>query len=690
MTVDFLTAHMQAFMEKKPADVESAALRSLKPGFVVQPRYESVPGFEVPLELRVVTLWGRARVAVWWWGWDAAGQRNERNVWFVRRPAQRGELGTADHWEAVHQYGPAQADHAFEGALQVFRQNIHTIVAGAEAIAAAVGAPFLRSDFFVGSPRWGPRLNEVAYGSGIDLVDRMEDGSGRLIDDSLAIAQVLVEGFSLCCRRSGPERFLAQLGVRGHSYSDMIVSPQPPTIWVGAELQQQNAEARIQRHTQTSRQRTSPIMHEQPQQQQAENTISALACAQSPRPVSRRSMLGVPEQEHQLSATLHSMPTPQAPRALSQDARHQQPQRCVSPMHQRQYVFRQPSPLHQRALTRARPSGPEATAVAAVQQPELLSPLCRRELLPPTPSSPAMSPSTAMTPGLPRRCEQALCRDGVSPNRGRLGSTTPLPRGRVERSYSPLLSSRGLEPSSACSFALVPPWPCTSFDSKQEEAMGSSRTLWPGPAATRRSLKRGKSGENCYEQACRVHEDMQEVMRMVEQLKPSKASASSPRAPRSCQQASTCLPLKIVHDANCEPAPCSRDYLETLWTSSWNRQLDSHRDSENLSSSRRASPHPRASAWTDTFLPEEQSHETDPDKLLASPARTMSSPGVVPGVEAALGDLKKTSRVLADALRSLKRSRRGLKEEDQLKQGASGKGNAGGRPRNEPRDRCGA
>ncbi|CAK0800958.1 unnamed protein product, partial [Prorocentrum cordatum] len=44
------------------------ALRSLVPGFIAQPRYRSCLDFGHPLEMRVVTLWGKARVGVWWWG----------------------------------------------------------------------------------------------------------------------------------------------------------------------------------------------------------------------------------------------------------------------------------------------------------------------------------------------------------------------------------------------------------------------------------------------------------------------------------------------------------------------------------------------------------------------------------------------------------------------------------------------
>lgn len=54
------------------------------------------------------------------------------------------------------------------------------------------------SDFFVGNSKWGVRLNEVAYGSGLDYRRRgaasKPMGSawvGGLMDDGPAIAEIL-------------------------------------------------------------------------------------------------------------------------------------------------------------------------------------------------------------------------------------------------------------------------------------------------------------------------------------------------------------------------------------------------------------------------------------------------------------------------------------------------------------------
>lgn len=51
--------HMTKFLDQQAADCESEALQSVTPGFIVQPRYRSCVEFGLPLEIRVVTLWGR-------------------------------------------------------------------------------------------------------------------------------------------------------------------------------------------------------------------------------------------------------------------------------------------------------------------------------------------------------------------------------------------------------------------------------------------------------------------------------------------------------------------------------------------------------------------------------------------------------------------------------------------------------
>jgi len=225
--IQAIVTQMRRFTQERADAQESAALRSLRPGFIAQSKYDAVAGFESPLELRVVALWGKARVAVWWWGREAH-EHPERSVWFVRRPIEKGKLRNEDFWEPIDR-NPLPTP-SFNKAVELFNRDISAIAATAEAIAVAVGAPFLRSDFFVGSEQWGVRLNEVAYGSGIDYLNRAGDGSGRIVDDAPIIAQILQEGFARCRTRLPPQHFLGKLGAKGTTYADLTVSPLPPHL----------------------------------------------------------------------------------------------------------------------------------------------------------------------------------------------------------------------------------------------------------------------------------------------------------------------------------------------------------------------------------------------------------------------------------------------------------------------------
>lgn len=227
--VQYITQHVCQYMGMRAGSHESVAMQDLRPGFLAQPKYQSVVGFEAPLELRVIVLWGKARLAVWWWGRNVGGpgENPARNAWLVRRPLLPGRLSEDDPWEAIHQH--SGNNPGFEKALTLFERHIGSIAATAEAIAVAVGAPFLRSDFFVGSPTWGVRLNEVAYGCGCDYRNLTPDGS-RIVDDGPTVAQILQEGLRYCRKRASPEYFLSRLGVRGHSYAHSIVFPLLPAL----------------------------------------------------------------------------------------------------------------------------------------------------------------------------------------------------------------------------------------------------------------------------------------------------------------------------------------------------------------------------------------------------------------------------------------------------------------------------
>eukprot|EP00928_Gymnodinium_smaydae_P053424 TRINITY_DN37415_c0_g1_i1.p1 TRINITY_DN37415_c0_g1~~TRINITY_DN37415_c0_g1_i1.p1 ORF type:complete len:658 (-),score=132.19 TRINITY_DN37415_c0_g1_i1:120-2015(-) len=229
MTVDYLTSHIEQHLQEKAGDHESEALRSLVPGFLAQPKYQSCIGFKTPMELRVIALWGKVRLALWWWGRGGAPDEfPNRNAWLVRRPADAGQLSNEDSWELIHEHSGTNC--GFDRAIELFRKHISAIAQTAEALAVAVGAPFLRADFFVGSARWGVRLNEVAYGCGVDYRNRVPgDWEGRIVDDAPAIAHILQAGMAACTTRYPPEHFLAPLGIEGKSYEDMTLEPMSPS-----------------------------------------------------------------------------------------------------------------------------------------------------------------------------------------------------------------------------------------------------------------------------------------------------------------------------------------------------------------------------------------------------------------------------------------------------------------------------
>jgi len=219
--VSFVTQHMQEYMCRKAGVHESMAMRSLHPGFIGQPKYKSVVGFETPLELRVIVLWGKARLAVWWWGRsDSPGEQPNRNAWLVRRPRVVGEISNDDDWQVIHNH--LGHNPGFDKALELFERHISAMAVTAEAVAGAFGAPFLRIDFFVGNPRWGIRLNEVAYGCGCDYRNITEDGI--VYNDAQAVAQIIAEGMRVSRQSYPPEHFLAKLGMFGPTYGQSSIS----------------------------------------------------------------------------------------------------------------------------------------------------------------------------------------------------------------------------------------------------------------------------------------------------------------------------------------------------------------------------------------------------------------------------------------------------------------------------------
>jgi len=225
-TICQLEKHMRKFIETSANKQESLALQSLKPGFIGQPKYKSIVGFRAPLELKVCALWGKARCGVWWWGTRMAGpaQIPHRNLWIVRDPVVPGELSENDGWEVLHNHPGGNA--GWEQAVKLFKRHMPDMAALTETLAAALGTPFLRADFFVGSSKWGVRLNEVAYGCGLEYRNFLRENGGiKVIDDKPAMSEILRQGMALCHRRLPPHHFLYMLGVQGEAYENTAVMP---------------------------------------------------------------------------------------------------------------------------------------------------------------------------------------------------------------------------------------------------------------------------------------------------------------------------------------------------------------------------------------------------------------------------------------------------------------------------------
>mmetsp|Transcript_40847 Transcript_40847/g.107222 ORF Transcript_40847/g.107222 Transcript_40847/m.107222 type:complete len:294 (+) Transcript_40847:557-1438(+) len=101
-------------------------------------------------------------------------------------------------WRVVSRHPGGNRGYA--EALRLFTEGLPVMALMSEAVATAVGAPFLRSDFFVGSAEFGIRLNEVAYGSSAHLMDCEAD----------KLAAILQQGYKVC-KRAGSEVFEKQL-----------------------------------------------------------------------------------------------------------------------------------------------------------------------------------------------------------------------------------------------------------------------------------------------------------------------------------------------------------------------------------------------------------------------------------------------------------------------------------------------
>merc|ERR1712048_1406564 len=154
---------------------------------------------------------GKARLGVWWWGRSGGAGKTQRTSWISLRSRSGQSQNDSDEWEVVHEH--SGTNDGFNKALDLLKQSMPVMAAIAETISKAIGAPFLRSDFFVGSEQWGIRLNEVAYGSGVDY-RRLKAGCPKSVDDAPAIAQILQKGLEVCQRLS-PDEFLPKVGAYG-------------------------------------------------------------------------------------------------------------------------------------------------------------------------------------------------------------------------------------------------------------------------------------------------------------------------------------------------------------------------------------------------------------------------------------------------------------------------------------------
>lgn len=233
ITIQSLERHIKQYWSHPRALEENGTLvqptfRTLRPGFLLQPKYESLVAFPTALELRAIALWGKVRLGVWWWGaFDGPCPKvAHRNTWIVRRQVRHCRLSDDDTWEVLHQH--SGDNPGFDAAHKILLHHMPAIARMTERLSTVVGAPFLRVDFFVGSPQWGLRLNSVAFAPAVDLRRKGKPWSGQakcppLIDDAPAMAQILMRGMQEVKERKPSMHFLSKLGVRGNTYDDMTV-----------------------------------------------------------------------------------------------------------------------------------------------------------------------------------------------------------------------------------------------------------------------------------------------------------------------------------------------------------------------------------------------------------------------------------------------------------------------------------
>lgn len=196
----YMVHHMRESLGTDVSDMESEALQAVQRGVVVQERF-SAPTIaqylqsegSIPLEVRVQTIWGKAFMGVF----HSFG--SDLNSCFITPSQVEGSVT----WEAQfippmtfpdgldmvtdgNKIGFNESTRSYLGGILV--DNMKSIVPQAESIAAALGTPWLRVDFFIlPESQKKPVVNEVAYGSDITYLDpkaHMNEKQYLDLDDS--------------------------------------------------------------------------------------------------------------------------------------------------------------------------------------------------------------------------------------------------------------------------------------------------------------------------------------------------------------------------------------------------------------------------------------------------------------------------------------------------------------------------
>jgi len=162
-------------------------MTSLQPAAILEPAYPSMqqtdgimPSSKV-CEVRVWVLFGKARVAVWYFGLD--DELLKPGLLHSRVPSREFTAffyfdTSSGEWHVVNleqlEYDLRQVSElavdgfqrSYMNVIRMLKIHLDGAAERSEYVAVALGAPLIRADFFVGCKYWGVILNEVAYGTG--------------------------------------------------------------------------------------------------------------------------------------------------------------------------------------------------------------------------------------------------------------------------------------------------------------------------------------------------------------------------------------------------------------------------------------------------------------------------------------------------------------------------------------------